>query len=585
MPTFDPCCVAAVENMGAKLCDWDTVCLPIQQQLNFYCKNQGQNPCSPMPQIPGGQICYCCCSCFAYDTPIEMSPNEFVMVQDIVADVDEILAGSYSAGGGAAVWVPRVVDYSGGISAGPGEGELEFDYMYYITYQVEDGSEPPQFMITTVDHLFLRPDGRVTPVQYLVPDDKVVRAHGGLCTVRFVVPARYRGGLHHLSFDGFNNETLDGHLLSANGVVTADYSVQLAYSSGDLNPELLDLPPETNARASERAYQARHASEESIAFVADKTLWPLGMTPVASEPMVNIPSYAKSFLTQAQGEDVQTNAPIIPLDNTMNVTAALWLYKVYGAFFPGPIYLVDWQNDLPNGYTWEVNRQRFILITGGMLRIQKFNQEGLSVVIAHLISVAEGVACVGPADYDAVFAKMRTVWRNEYYFASFTAGFDQVKALFSYVSPEHSGENPADICAQPALDCRLRAMEAASTMFPLPECADPDSYFGVVGALAGRNIRYVSVRFNRPVNLESAQTTDNYTISGGTSSGGVSIEEAQVSRADPSVVRLTTGGLQPSSDYLVTVANVLSEAETPINPAHASADFRTAEAPISGETK
>ncbi|MEO7177597.1 MAG: hypothetical protein ABIW83_02025 [Allosphingosinicella sp.] len=585
MPDFPPCCVEGVKNIGGVLCDWTTVCLPIQNSLNFYCKSQGQDPCAPMPQIPGGQICYCCCSCFAYDTPIEMSPNEFVMVQDIVADVDEILAGSYSAAGGPPAWVPRVVDYSDGISAGPGEAELEFDYMYYVTYQVEDGSAPPQFMITTVDHLFLRPDGRVTPVQYLAPDDTIVSAHGGLSTVRFVVPARYRGGLHHLSFSGFTNETLDGHLLSANGVVTADYSVQLAYSSGDLNPALLDLPPEPDARVSERAYQARHANEESIAFVSDKTLWPRGMTPVASEPMVNIPVYAKSYLTEAQGEDVRANAPAIPLDNTVNVSAALWLYNVYGAFFPGPIYLVDWQNDLPNGYTWEVNRQRFILITGGLLRIQKFNQEGLSVVLAHLISAAEGLACVGPADYEAVFAKMRTVWRNNYYFSSFTAGFEQVTALFSYVSPENAGENPADICAQPSLDCRLCAMEAAASMFPLPDCANPDVYFGVVGAVAGRNFRYVSVKFNRALNLETAETTDNYTIAGGTGIGGVTIRAAYVSRAAPSAVRLTVHGLEPSTDYLVTVANVLSEAETPINPGHASADFRTGAAPASGGTK
>jgi hypothetical protein len=538
-----------------------------------------------MPQIPNGQLCYCCCSCFAYNTPIEMSPNEYVVVQDIVAEVDEILAGSYATLSGAPTWQPRVVDYSGGISAGPGESELQFDYMYYITYQVEDGSQPPQFMITTVDHLFLRPDGRVTPVQYLAPDDKIVNAHGGFSAVRFVVPARYRGGLHHLSFNGFDNQTLDQHLISANGVVTADYSVQLAYSSGELNPKLLDVPPQADARASERAYQARYTNAESLAFIADKSAWPKGMTPVASEPMINVPLYAKSFVTAAQAADIQAKAPILAFDNTVNVTSAMWLYNIYGAFFPGPIYLVDWQNDLPNGYTWEVNRQRFILLTGGLLRIQRFNQEGLAMVLAHLVAVADGAACVGPADYDAVFARLRTVWRNAYYFTTFTAGFDQVKKLFSYVTPENSRADPADICAQPSLDCRVLTMEAAASMLPLPPCANPDIYFGVVGAAAGRNIRYVSVRFNLAVNRETAESTDNYTITGGIGTEGVTIKAAEVSRAVPSTVRLTVRGLAPTTDYVVTVASVLSDAETPINPNHASADFRTGAPYASGGTK
>jgi hypothetical protein len=103
-------------------------------------------------------------------------------------------------------------------------------------------------------------------------------------------------------FDGFDNKTLDNHLLSANGVVTADYSVQLAYSTGNLNPALIDEPGENTLRASERAYHARYANTEALAFVADKTRWPKGMTPVAAEPMVNIPVYAKSYLTEAHAD-------------------------------------------------------------------------------------------------------------------------------------------------------------------------------------------------------------------------------------------------------------------------------------------
>jgi hypothetical protein len=574
MPAFPQCCVDNVKNAGGKLCTWD-FCKRIQDRLNKYCKDAGENPCAAVPQEEMGVPCYCCCSCFAYNTPIEASLGEYVMVQDIVADVDEILAGVYHAGDAAPSWNQRVVDYSAGISAGAGEAELEFDYMYYVAYQVQDGSQPPQFVITTVDHLFLRPNGKVTPVQYLKPGDEIVNSHGGKSGVIFVVPARFKGGLHHLTFDGFNNETLDNHLLSVNGIVTADYSVQLAYSNGSLNPALLDVPSEDGQqfRASEDAYQARYANKEALDFVADKSRWPVGLTPLASEPMINVPIYAKSFLTADQAGDIQRKAPMLPKDNTSNVTTALWLFGIFGSLFPGPIYLVDWKNDLPNAYTWEVNRQRFILFTGGLLRVQKFNQDGLSLVLAHVVAVATGVQCVGPADYDAVFSKMRQVWRNSLYQPTFRAAFDQVSALFGFVDADHSHADPANICAQPSLKCRLRAMEAGASMGPLPDCANPDIYFGLVSAKSGRQLRFVNLTFNSLLNKETAETTDNYTV---TSADGttLAVETAELSSFDPKDVRLKVS-LEPLTDYKVVVKNVLSEAETPIDPAHSSATFST----------
>lgn len=576
MPEFPQCCVENVKNIDGHLCTWD-FCKRIQDRLNKYCKDAGENPCAAVPQEEMGDPCYCCCSCFAYNTPIEAAVGDYVMVQDIVADVDQILAGSYKDGDAAPNWKQRVVDYSAGISAGAGEAELEFDYMYYIAYQVEDGSEPPQFILTTVDHLFLRPNGKVTPVQYLAADDLLVSSHGGFSRVMFVVPARYKGGLHHLTFDGFDNKTLDNHLLSANGVVTADYSVQLAYSNGNINPALIDTPPEDGLlRASENAYRARYSSKEALEFIADKNRWPAGMTPVAAEPMVNVPSYARPYFTTDQASDIQANAPMLPPDNTSNVATALWLFEIFESFFPGPIYLVDWQNEVPNAYTWEASRQRFILLTGGLLRVQKFSQEGLSLVLAHLVSVADGVECVGPADYEAVFTKTRQVWRNSLFQPSFRAGYDQVAALFDFVSEEHGRANPADICAQPSLSCRLLSMQEGASMGPLPDCANPDNYFGLVSAQSGRQQRHVVVKFNATVNPETAETVENYTITcTGNDGGPVTVKAATVSSLVPSDVRLRVSGLVAQTDYLVVVENVLSSLDTPIDPEHNSAEFRT----------
>lgn len=574
MPDYPKCCLDNIAQKGGVLCSWDH-CKDIQDEQDFYCKDAGQNPCASVPQKEFGKKCFCCCSCFAYNTPIEVTPGEFVMVQDIVAQVDEVLAGSYKAGDSAPTWKPRVCEYSDGIHASPGEAELEFDYMYYVAYQNADGSAP-RFILTTVDHLFLRPNGKVTPIQFLRPGDAIVNAHGGDSKVNFVVAAKYRGGLHHLTFAGFNNETLDSHLLSVNGVVTADYAVQLAYSNGSINPALVDEPPEGPLlRASEDAYRARFASQAALDFIADKTRWPVGMTPMAAEPMVNVPAFARSFLTADQAADIQAKAPMLPPENTAQVTTALWLFDIFGAFFPAPIFLVDWQNPLPNGYTWDVNRQRYILLTGGLLRVATLGQEGLSLVIAHLVSAAGGIDCVGPADWDAVFFKTREVWRDNLFFQAFDDGLKHIEKLFSYVSEEHAKADPANRCDQPSLECRLLAMDAAASMRKLPECANPDIWFGLVSAQSGRQLRFVGLKFNSELNKETAESTDNYKITTELDDAEVTIVAATLGAIDQSEVRLRVSGLKPHTLYKLVVENVLSSKETPIDPAHNSADFLT----------
>jgi hypothetical protein len=183
---------------------------------------------------------------------------------------------------------------------------------------------------------------------------------------------------------------------------------------------------------------------------------------------------------------------------------------------------------------------------------------------------------VGPADYDGVFYKLRQVWRDSLFFSTYSVGIEEIQAVFGFVSEENSRADPADICAQPSLDCRVQTMNAAASMMPLPSCANPDSYFGVVSAQAGK--RYVAVAFNEPVNPETGGSTDNYAITG-QEDGPVTVDSAEVDPLKPSEVRLCVSGLLPSTDYTVTVENVLSNTDTPIDPEHASANFRTPKKP------
>ncbi|MEO7177596.1 MAG: hypothetical protein ABIW83_02020 [Allosphingosinicella sp.] len=254
-----------------KLCS-EKYCRIFAEKMYEYCRYSGAPPCSPVPFILDGEVCYCCCpgSGNAADTPFEAAEDEFVRAQDLAPGTDRILAGRYRAGDEAPSWDSRIVDHSVGIVAGGAEGEPAFDYIYYLAYQAVDEDEP-RAIVGTRDQLFLRLSGKVTPIQHLRPGDELVGARGGVSRVTFTVPSHYRGALHQLVFAGFDNETLDGHLLSANGVVTADYSVQLACSTGEINPELLELPAVVN--------RVPDGGADSRAFVADEGRWPPGLTP------------------------------------------------------------------------------------------------------------------------------------------------------------------------------------------------------------------------------------------------------------------------------------------------------------------
>lgn len=571
MPSFPECCVENVGNLGGQLCSWD-LCKRIQDRLNNYCKATGQNPCAPVPQEEYGVECYCCCSCFAYNTPIEAKPGEYMLVQDIVQDVDSILAGSYKKN--QVQWTERVVDYSAGIGPSAGGEPLEFSNMFYVSYQHDEEGSAPQFIVTTVDHLFLMPNGKVKPVQYLKPGDKMVSSHGGLSTVQFAVVAGYRGGLHHLFFDGFNNKTLDDHLISANGVVCADYSVQLRYSNGSLNPALIDQPAtdQAEARVGTANYHARHPSKQALDFINNPEKWPSGCTPVLSNTLVNVPATALRFVTDVQAADIQKNLTPLPDDNTVNLGPAQYLFNIYGAFYADLIFMIDWNNPLPNAYAWESSRQKFVLLTGGLLRVPQLVQDGLAFLLAHMVAASNGKSCVGPADYEGVFLNLRQVWSNNLFFSVNKKGYEQIERLFKAVDPRHSGADPEHICLQPSLKCRLETFKAAASMFEMPPCADPNTALCLDGVVLGRNCRRLKLDFSRPLNKETAETTDNYTI---TSAGDeeVTVDKAVLVGANQCRVRLTVTGVKHGTTYTLVVKNVLSKDDIPINSKCNEAEF------------
>lgn len=561
MADWKAVCLQTVRDNGWKLCTWDTICKVIQSAIDGYCGLNMLAPGTPVPQAENGQLCYCCCSCFAYNTPIEVRPNEFVYIQDIKTG-DTVLTAGLDLN-----WEERQMTYSGGL--GP---DLTFDFMYYVRYEYEDDGEAGRSMITTADHLFLvepdtGEDRKLKPVQHLIPGDKLVRATGGTSAVKSVNIIQYKGGLHHIYGGDFDGHNLDGHLLNANGIVSSDYIVQLCFSAGQLDPALLVSAPDDPLEVGTPEYAEKFGVGALSDELADQSRLPEGFRPYHPD-LINVPKTAKRFLTDKQARQLRRHAHFSPYSNLIALSSVRYVFEVSQAFYPNVTFLVDWNNSLPNGYAWNDWEQRIILITGGLARIRGFSQEGLALVVSQLLAFNGGEKCVGPADYAGAFNYMRQIWKDQLYVTVVLPGIQQVKSIFGLIPNGHA--KPDNICLEPPLDCRIQTYEAASSMFPIPSCAVPKASFDLTDATASADLLTVTASFDLELNPPTAESPDNYTID-----PGAKVTGARLDPGDATKVILDVAGLNPGSDYVLVVTGVLSRQMLPINADKNSKDFST----------
>jgi hypothetical protein len=528
-------------------------CLDIQQEINIYCEHNGLGGDTPVIQkFSKTQKCYCCCSCFAWGTPIAVAPGQFKLIEDF-REGDEVLTTGPKVG----KWVPRKVTMATGLARG-----FTVSFMFYCAFILDD-SHQPRYIITTADHLFLLPDGTLKAIQDLRPRDKVRTADGGTATVVFATPGSYSNGVRHIAIgDWSKGQPLDGHLINSNDLVTADLAVQAAYYGGLLPAKLLAADSERGAeRASigSRRYFEKYASVEMTEFLADKKLWPAGFIP-AMQPLINVPVSASAFFTQAQAEDIAANTVADAYANGSDLAMMRYLVTVYTAFAPDLKFIIDWTNELPNAYYFELEQQKFAVVTGGLARISSLSRDGMAMIMAHLIANSRDSKCVGPADYYGVFYYLRSIWNDELFIQVYDIGLAQIEGLFQAISPENRKADPNDICAQPSTDCRVQTYEAAAAFKKLPSCGVPPPAF-VLSSVTAESLKKVAVAFNRDVDPPSGQTAKNYGIT-----PGVKVTAAAVDGADPKTVRLTVKGMKADTEYLLTVQNVTDAIGQIISP-------------------
>ncbi len=558
MPT--QACLNNIAAKGGVFCG-QPFCDPIQTDINEYCKHTGLGGDVPVPQNNGGKKCYCCCSCFAYNTPIQVAPSQFRLVQDLKIGDPVMVTGI-----DATNWETKDITDAAGIAPG-----VMMEFMYYTAARLDDSGED-RYLITTADHLFVLlegPEHRLIPAQDLRPGFKVLTANGGAATIAFSVVGQFTGGVRSISVGEYEGGPLDGHMLNSNGIVTADFSVQSWYYSGELSSALLTGDPDTPFPGS-AAYAARYQSDELLAFLADETLWPTAFKPVPTSSLINIPVAASRFFTQAQSQDIANNVKMAPYGNNYRLAMQAWLFQVYRGFYPDINFVIDWQNELPNGFYFKDFDEDYVVITGGMVRLDPVGTDALAIVISHLLANRMGYKCVGEADYYGIFYFLREVWFSEKFFDVYFAGMDQLDKVFAGISPDHAGGDPNNVCLYPSIPCRKKALEAASGMQGVPACATPKPPFVVSSATPNPALTQVVVAFSRDLDVPSATSTDNYrfrpncTVTGATMSAGTL----------KSVV-LTVTGLLPVSAYEVLVRDVVDVEGNQISRVGNRAHFTT----------
>lgn len=447
-----------------------SVCLNIDNPSQYNAKSG--RACFNQPDGNWNQLtCYCCCSCFANGTRIGIPSGQKVIEQFNIGD--KVLTASLKPGGGASMnWAPATVKFSSG--TGPDGHQSAMIYLHFG----DNGT-----IVVTPDHLFLRPDGKLVRADRLVPGrDQLVSAEGAPVDIHEVAVGEYHGGVHHIATDIAYNGTLDGHLLLSEGIVSGDFILQMHASQLKDNHFVDnhdDLP-----KVGSPDYEANNAQLQSGEYRSFKALASANVAApqqpqkfyVHGQRVTSIPDNAAKFLSAQQEQDLDTfaekqNFSDVGIGNAM----IKYVLKLFGGFYPDIVFYHDIGRLEVNGYAFEQYGKKVIVISGGLTRIQGLSQEGLAVILAHLVTRLQKIAplgddgftSVGMSDYYATNV-LRNVYFGQAYTQAYGAGIKQIQdSIFTHIASGHEAyeEDPFT----PTLETRLDAFDAGDNMQYPPE--------------------------------------------------------------------------------------------------------------------
>lgn len=518
------------------------------------------------------QTCYCCCTCFAANTPIAI-PTGTIAIGDVQIN-DSVLAAAGTEG--AWTWSPQLVTFSSGAPATTSTNPTAGNMMIYM------GFGDDKALILSRDQLVMLPDGKLKRADQLVPgaDQLVDAADNASLPIHQLASGYYKGAVHHIAtatpsytdWDG----SIDNHLINANGIIGGDYLLQMYQETDKMRPHL--AAPEAPDLGSPEYHAAAPASLMVKPFVVGKKMMAAGVevtapgfrAHAASEAL--IPSGAVQLFTARQ--EALLMGPTIPkrgFSDVTNVQLTHYYAKLYGAFYPGIDIYLDWESIHPNVYAFKQYGTQVVVIGGELLRLGPLYGPAMAMAIS--FGVANG-ALEGNADdvghslYDGIGVIMQQVFQGGGTIGELQQGGQaQFTALLDLLDTAEAGDGDDGLSAT----CILSTIDAAISGDPLPACAGGPPTPTLALTAADYADGRLTITFSEPIDAPSATNVKHYHVTPNGEITAVTMVEGVGSTVVASVA------LEPGS-YALTASRIQAMDGSPLDPAHSSAPF-TVEAP------
>lgn len=456
-------------------------CGAADPEINQICKELGWPVNHPVLTRDDQGPCICSCSCLAHGTPVQAGDGSFKAIESYIVG-DSVLAA-----GRDLQWSAQQVVFSQGTT-----GASVQKYTVLLTYA---GTA----LAVTSDHLFLMADGALRAADRLAAGDLLVDPQGQSVRVDSVHIGDYLAGFHHIATSKSEPPPgLDGHLLNTNGVISADYTVQVYYRTGELETRAFTPGTATVALSAGHKdlpivgspdYVAAHGDDCLRApTVASFTGIRVAGTGAASrtqadfvpaeKTILNIPDDACRFIS----DDEAAKKALEPMRRWNDPLSREWteyLINHHKNFYPDVTFHLDWADNTVNAYAWVDNRVRHVALKGGLIRHVALELEGIALVLAHELghhyggnpTFPGGLSCEGQADYFGVAVIMRNVWFGEQYITTADAGISQMAAFFGVPDSSNAPGGQAG-CTHPPGACRIATYHSAVSLGGKPSCAN-----------------------------------------------------------------------------------------------------------------
>lgn len=385
--------------------------------------------------------CHCCCSCFAYGTKIGV-PNGTKKIEQFITG-DQVLAADVTLNSCEPKLDWKTVNVSFSSGTGPDGHQSAMIF-------IQHGDSATT--IVTPDHIFLLSTGKLKRADRLVPGlDFLTDANGKAVQINEISVGEYQGGVHHISTEINFDGTLNGHMLVSDGVVSGDFDLQIhADALKEYFEEDHEILPKVGSEAYENlmcenrlkkgCFKSYRNGSTDATVVKNRNFYAYG------ERATHIPSQSAAFLTFEQADDVAQNGNMRDYtEANLGSAAAKYLISLYSGFYQNITFYYDLSRIEANAYAFTQFNKDTVIITGGLTRIKDLGLEGLSVIIAHMITRLqrsspldeEGFTSVAMSDYYSILP-VQTVFFQKMYSDTYEKGMEQInQCIFKYISPEN----------------------------------------------------------------------------------------------------------------------------------------------------